>query len=81
MQPATRGHDCLLSPLHDPYCAGADTQHTNAIGRRKTISSPSGVRFDPHDGSTLWVASYTASTIVRFNSSGFGSGRVWKVTD
>lgn len=45
------------------------------------LSSPTGVLFNPHDG-TLWVASYTASTIVRFNASNdVGQTRVWRVTD
>ena len=60
--------------------AGADTRR-RAPGGRKVISSPSGVRFSPHDA-TLWVASYTASTVIRFNAS-FGAGvrTYWKVTD
>ncbi|KAL1510792.1 hypothetical protein AB1Y20_007078 [Prymnesium parvum] len=62
--------------------AGSETGSARRAGSRKAISSPSAVRFDPHDG-TLWVASYTASTVVRFNSSfGASSGaRVWRVTD
>lgn len=46
---------------------------------KKVISSPTGLTFDPHDG-TLWVASYVSSTVVRFNSS-YGGGRTyWRVT-
>ena len=48
--------------------------------RGATIRSPSGLSFDPHDG-TLWVASYATGAVTRFNSSAWGGGRTWRVTD
>uniref|UniRef100_A0A7S3RT63 SMP-30/Gluconolactonase/LRE-like region domain-containing protein n=1 Tax=Emiliania huxleyi TaxID=2903 RepID=A0A7S3RT63_EMIHU len=62
--------------------AGAAQAELRARRQRRgaTIRSPSGLSFDPHDG-TLWVASYATGAVTRFNSSAWGGGRTWRVTD
>jgi len=56
--------------------AGAEQQ---VPGKRLLISSPSGLAFDPHDG-TLHVLSYVSGAIVRFNQSAAGARAFWRIT-
>jgi DNA-binding beta-propeller fold protein YncE len=56
--------------------AGAEQQ---VQGKRQLISSPSGLAFDPHDG-TLHVLSYVSGSITRFNASAAGGRAFWRIT-
>mmetsp|Transcript_61989 Transcript_61989/g.103042 ORF Transcript_61989/g.103042 Transcript_61989/m.103042 type:complete len:348 (+) Transcript_61989:25-1068(+) len=47
--------------------------------RRNPINSPSGLAFDPHDG-TMYVLSYVVGTLARFNNSALPVATHWRVT-
>ena len=58
---------------------GAGAPPGAATAGRPLVANPSGLAFDPHDG-TLHVLSYVSGAIVRFNATGDARTRVWRVT-
>ncbi len=63
--------------------AGGDEGDVAAATPRRVLSSPTGLAFDPHDG-TLHVLSHLSGAITRFNTTTTGSSvgggpRAWRV--
>ena len=61
--------------------SGDGGSRRTAFGDRRRVYSPTGLAFDPHDG-TLHVLSYVTGSIGRFNGSGsVATPTYWRVVD